>query len=105
MSEGHSVIGHFTPADLLQSLLPGMTPLHCAAISHSVTVKALATSVLPDVGLQTKAGEKLSCVQRLLHAGASLLSQVRPLSPTALLVMITLIYVSCKRDDSVIAEG
>ncbi|XP_056300324.1 NF-kappa-B inhibitor delta isoform X1 [Pseudoliparis swirei] len=53
----------------------GMTPLHCAAISHSVTVKALSSSGLTDVGLQTKAAEKLSCVQMLLTAGAFLLSQ------------------------------
>ncbi|KAM3873383.1 NF-kappa-B inhibitor delta [Diretmus argenteus] len=53
----------------------GMTPLHCAAISHSVTMKALLSSGLGDVGLQPKAGEKLSCLQMLLSAGASLLSQ------------------------------
>ncbi|XP_070691914.1 NF-kappa-B inhibitor delta [Pempheris klunzingeri] len=53
----------------------GMTPLHCAAISHSATMKALSSSVLPDVSLQTKAAEKRSCVQMLLNAGASLLSQ------------------------------
>ncbi|XP_039662375.1 NF-kappa-B inhibitor delta isoform X2 [Perca fluviatilis] len=53
----------------------GMTPLHCAAISHSDTMKALSSSGLADVGLQTKAAEKLSCVQMLLSAGASLLSQ------------------------------
>ncbi|KAM4581228.1 NF-kappa-B inhibitor delta [Odontesthes bonariensis] len=53
----------------------GMTPLHCAAISHSVTVKALSTIGPADVNLQTKADEKLSCVQMLLNAGASLLSQ------------------------------
>ncbi|CAI5662658.1 NF-kappa-B inhibitor delta [Oreochromis niloticus] len=53
----------------------GMTPLHCAAISHSVTVKALSTNGHADVNLQTKAMEKLSCVQMLLGAGASLLSQ------------------------------
>ncbi|XP_070823100.1 NF-kappa-B inhibitor delta [Chaetodon trifascialis] len=53
----------------------GMTPLHCAAISHSATMKALSSSGLVDVSLQTKAVEKLSCVQMLLSAGASLLSQ------------------------------
>ncbi|XP_012718028.2 NF-kappa-B inhibitor delta isoform X1 [Fundulus heteroclitus] len=52
----------------------GMTPLHCAAISHSVTMKASAAAPA-DVGLQAKADEKLSCVQMLLIAGASLLSQ------------------------------
>lgn len=54
-----------------------MTPLHCAAISHSVTVKALSNCEQADVCLRTKAAEKLSCVQMLLSAGASLLSQVQ----------------------------
>lgn len=53
-----------------------MTPLHCAAISHCATMKALSSSGLPDVALQDKAAEKLSCVQKLLSSGASLLSQV-----------------------------
>lgn len=53
-----------------------MTPLHCAAISHSATMKALSSGGLPDVALQGKAAEKLSCVQKLLSSGASLLSQV-----------------------------
>ncbi|XP_035496194.2 NF-kappa-B inhibitor delta isoform X1 [Scophthalmus maximus] len=53
----------------------GMTPLHCAAISHGATMKAFSTSGLTDVSLQTKAAEKLSCVQMLLTAGASLCSQ------------------------------
>ncbi|XP_071325866.1 NF-kappa-B inhibitor delta isoform X2 [Trachinotus anak] len=53
----------------------GMTPLHCAAISHSVTMKALSASGMADIGLQSKAAEKLSCVQMLLNAGATLLSQ------------------------------
>ncbi|MED6280297.1 hypothetical protein CHARACLAT_009266 [Characodon lateralis] len=52
----------------------GMTPLHCAAISHSVTMKA-STAAPEDVSLQAKVDEKLSCVQMLLIAGASLLSQ------------------------------
>uniref|UniRef100_A0A3P8T5Y3 Uncharacterized protein n=1 Tax=Amphiprion percula TaxID=161767 RepID=A0A3P8T5Y3_AMPPE len=52
-----------------------MTPLHCAAISHGVTMKALSATGLADVNLQTKAAEKLSCVQMLLSEGASLLSQ------------------------------
>lgn len=55
----------------------GMTPLHCAAISHSASVKAFPSIGLADVGLQTVADEKLSCVKMLLEAGASLLSQVR----------------------------
>ncbi|PWA33742.1 hypothetical protein CCH79_00007588, partial [Gambusia affinis] len=52
----------------------GMTPLHCAAISHSVTIKA-SSAAPADVSLQAKAEEKLSCVRMLFHAGASLLSQ------------------------------
>ncbi|XP_015232365.1 PREDICTED: NF-kappa-B inhibitor delta [Cyprinodon variegatus] len=52
----------------------GMTPLHCAAISHSVTMKAFMAAPA-DVGLQAKGDEKLSCVQMLIIAGASLLSQ------------------------------
>lgn len=58
-----------------------MTPLHCAAISHSATMKALSSGGLVDVSLQTKAVEKLSCVQMILSAGASLLSQVQHSSP------------------------
>ncbi|KAK5862459.1 hypothetical protein PBY51_017855 [Eleginops maclovinus] len=53
----------------------GMTPLHCAAISHNATMKAFPSIGLADVGLQTMADEKLSCVQMLLQSGASLLSQ------------------------------
>lgn len=39
-------------------------------------MKALSSGGLPDVALQGKAVEKLSCVQKLLSSGASLLSQV-----------------------------
>lgn len=53
-----------------------MTPLHCAAISHSATMKALSSGGLPDVALQGKAAEKLSCVEKLHSNGALLLSQV-----------------------------
>nr|XP_054596326.1 NF-kappa-B inhibitor delta isoform X1 [Nothobranchius furzeri] len=53
----------------------GMTPLHCAAISHSISVKALSASRPADVHLQAKAAEKLSCVQMLLSSGASPSSQ------------------------------
>ncbi|KAK7886662.1 hypothetical protein WMY93_026283 [Mugilogobius chulae] len=49
--------------------------LHCAALSHCVTMKAIYTGGLSDARLQTKAGDKLTCVARLLNAGASLLSQ------------------------------
>lgn len=52
-----------------------MTPLHCAAISHSATMKVLSSGQL-DVSLQGKATDKLTCVQMLLSSGASLLSQV-----------------------------
>ncbi|KAE8288672.1 NF-kappa-B inhibitor delta I-kappa-B-delta [Larimichthys crocea] len=63
------------PPNLEARNFEGMTPLHCAAISHSVTMKALSSSALVDVSHQTKAEEKLSCVQMLLNTGASLLSQ------------------------------
>lgn len=53
-----------------------MTPLHCAAISHSVTMKVLSGSGQLDVSLQGKAADKLTCVEMLLSSGASLLSQV-----------------------------
>lgn len=63
-------------------LTSGMTPLHCAAISHSATVKVLSGSGQLDVALQNKAVDKLTCVQMLLNSGASLLSQVgRPCFP------------------------
>ncbi|XP_029927962.1 LOW QUALITY PROTEIN: NF-kappa-B inhibitor delta-like [Myripristis murdjan] len=52
----------------------GMTPLHCAAISHSLTMKALAASGL-EMSAAEQAVEKLSCLQMLLNAGASLLAQ------------------------------
>ncbi|KAJ8378915.1 hypothetical protein AAFF_G00232800 [Aldrovandia affinis] len=67
----------FELVDLEARNFEGQTPLHCAAISHSGTVKALS-SVLPglgDTGLQAQAEDKLSCVQLLLTYGASLLSQ------------------------------
>ncbi|XP_017557545.1 NF-kappa-B inhibitor delta [Pygocentrus nattereri] len=58
----------------------GLTPLHCAVISHSATMKALAASSssstwLPDSGLQSQAENKLFCLQLLLDAGASPVSQ------------------------------
>ncbi|XP_061676376.1 NF-kappa-B inhibitor delta [Syngnathoides biaculeatus] len=53
----------------------GMTPLHRVAISHSVTMKGLFVSGTANVFLQAKAAEKLSCVQMLVNAGASPLSQ------------------------------
>lgn len=59
-----------------------MTPLHCAAISHSVTIKAFPASGLADLNLQQMAMDKLSCVQMLLNKGASLHSQVQYSSPT-----------------------
>ncbi|XP_019728398.1 NF-kappa-B inhibitor delta [Hippocampus comes] len=62
----------------------GMTPLHCAAISHCVTMKALFACEMVDVNLQAKAAEKLSCVQVLLNAGASPLSQEIKSSKTVL---------------------
>lgn len=54
-----------------------MTPLHCAAISHSVTVKASSTGALADESLQKTAENKLMCVDKLVKEGASLQSQVQ----------------------------
>lgn len=62
-------------------LASGMTPLHCAAISHSVTKKALSASPVADVSLQKMAENKLICVQMLVKEGASLHSQVQYSSP------------------------
>ncbi|KAB5587161.1 hypothetical protein PHYPO_G00009700 [Pangasianodon hypophthalmus] len=59
----------------------GLTPLHCAVISHNATMKALASTSssssawLNDGNLQTQAENKLICLQLLLEAGASPLSQ------------------------------
>uniref|UniRef100_A0A3B3ZMJ3 Uncharacterized protein n=1 Tax=Periophthalmus magnuspinnatus TaxID=409849 RepID=A0A3B3ZMJ3_9GOBI len=49
----------------------GMTPLHCAALSHCTVMKEIYTG-RSDA---TKATDKLACVEMLLNAGASLLSQ------------------------------
>ncbi|KAG7469163.1 hypothetical protein MATL_G00126090 [Megalops atlanticus] len=67
---GHSV-------DLEARNFEGQTPLHCAAISHSSTVKALFSAVpgQGDASLQAQAEDKQACVQLLLQVGASLLSQ------------------------------
>ncbi|XP_077455732.1 NF-kappa-B inhibitor delta [Stigmatopora argus] len=62
----------------------GMTPLHCAAISHSVTMKALFACGMADAKLQADAAEKLSCVEMLLNAGALLFSQEIKSSMTVL---------------------
>ncbi|XP_060937681.1 NF-kappa-B inhibitor delta [Limanda limanda] len=70
-----AVLSSRPAANLEACNFDGMTPLHCAAISHSATMKALSTTGLADVGLQSKAAEKLSCVEMLLGAGASLCSQ------------------------------
>ncbi|XP_076016927.1 NF-kappa-B inhibitor delta isoform X2 [Genypterus blacodes] len=61
--------------NLEASNFEGMRPLHCAAISHSVSMKAFSAGGTTDVDLQAKAEEKLSCVRMLLGAGASLSSQ------------------------------
>ncbi|XP_072317586.1 NF-kappa-B inhibitor delta [Eucyclogobius newberryi] len=63
-----------SPANLEARNFEGMTPLHCAALSHCVTMKAIYAGGLSDARLQT-ATEKLACVNMLLDAGASLLSQ------------------------------
>uniref|UniRef100_A0A3B3SWM1 NFKB inhibitor delta n=1 Tax=Paramormyrops kingsleyae TaxID=1676925 RepID=A0A3B3SWM1_9TELE len=55
----------------------GLTPLHCAAISHSATMKSFFAPMtdLSDSSLHSLAEDKLSCIQLLLSSGASLLSQ------------------------------
>ncbi|XP_014012444.1 NF-kappa-B inhibitor delta [Salmo salar] len=56
----------------------GLTPLHCAAISHSGTLKtlsSLSSTGLGDASLHALAEEKLSWLQMLLNTGASLTSQ------------------------------
>ncbi|MBN3295602.1 IKBD inhibitor, partial [Amia calva] len=63
--------------DLEARNFEGLTPLHCATISHNGTMKALST-LLPgqtNASLQSQAQDKLSCVQLLLSCGASHLSQ------------------------------
>ncbi|XP_035386368.1 NF-kappa-B inhibitor delta [Electrophorus electricus] len=67
----------------------GLTPLHCAVISHGATMKALTASSssaawTPDDELQSQADNKLSCLQMLFSAGASLLSQEIKSNKTAL---------------------
>ncbi|KAF5899965.1 NF-kappa-B inhibitor delta-like, partial [Clarias magur] len=67
--------------DLEARNFEGLTPLHCAVISHNNTMKALASisssssAWLPDGNLHTQAENKLLCLQLLLEAGASPLSQ------------------------------
>ncbi|XP_027016450.2 NF-kappa-B inhibitor delta isoform X1 [Tachysurus fulvidraco] len=67
--------------DLEARNFEGLTPLHCAVISHNATMKALtstsssSTAWLPECDLQSQAKNKLICLQLLLEAGASLLRQ------------------------------
>ncbi|KAJ8332921.1 hypothetical protein SKAU_G00418170 [Synaphobranchus kaupii] len=70
----------FGLVDLEARNFEGQTPLHCAAISHSGTMKALGPTLLglgdPTLqALQAQAEDKLSCLQLLVNCGASLLSQ------------------------------
>ncbi|XP_052003542.1 NF-kappa-B inhibitor delta-like [Xyrauchen texanus] len=58
----------------------GLTPLHCAVISHCGTMKAINASSssstwLADGSLQTQAEDKQMCLRLLINAGASVLSQ------------------------------
>ncbi|XP_046890538.1 NF-kappa-B inhibitor delta isoform X1 [Hypomesus transpacificus] len=62
----------------------GLTPLHCAAISHGATVKALSSAGLADASLNATADDKLSCLQMLLSAGAIITSQEIKSSKTVL---------------------
>ncbi|XP_073703497.1 NF-kappa-B inhibitor delta [Garra rufa] len=66
--------------DLEARNFEGLTPLHCAVISHCATMKAINASSssstwLADGNLQTQAKDKLMCLELLIHAGASVLSQ------------------------------
>ncbi|KAF7708164.1 NF-kappa-B inhibitor delta isoform X2 [Silurus meridionalis] len=75
--------------DLEARNFEGLTPLHCAVISHNATMKALASSSsspawLHDGNLQSQAENKLACLHLLLDAGASLLSQEIKSNKTAL---------------------
>lgn len=62
----------------------GLTPLHCATISHSGTMKALSPVDQVETGLHSVAGDKLFCLQMLLNAGASVISQEIKSSKTVL---------------------
>ncbi|XP_058248610.1 NF-kappa-B inhibitor delta isoform X2 [Hemibagrus wyckioides] len=76
--------------DLEARNFEGLTPLHCAVISHNATIKALSSTSsssaawLHDVNLQSQADNKLICLQLLLEAGASLISQEIKSNKTAL---------------------
>ncbi|XP_016112585.1 NF-kappa-B inhibitor delta-like [Sinocyclocheilus grahami] len=66
--------------DLEARNFEGLTPLHCAVISHCATMKAINASSssstwLADGSLQTQAEDKLMCLRLLINAGASVLSQ------------------------------
>ncbi|TSL40946.1 NF-kappa-B inhibitor delta [Bagarius yarrelli] len=68
--------------DLEARNFEGLTPLHCAVISHNATMKAPASTLsslssawLTDGNLQSQVENKRICLQLLLEAGASLLSQ------------------------------
>ncbi|XP_018953695.1 NF-kappa-B inhibitor delta-like isoform X1 [Cyprinus carpio] len=66
--------------DLEARNFEGLTPLHCAVISHCTTMKAINASPssstwLADGSLQTQAEDKLMCLRLLINAGASVLSQ------------------------------
>ncbi|XP_061110367.1 NF-kappa-B inhibitor delta [Conger conger] len=76
----------FGLVDLEARNFEGQTPLHCAAISHSGTVKALGSGqpAMGDSILLTPAEDKLSCLQLLISYGASLLSQDIKSNKTAL---------------------
>ncbi|TRY94728.1 hypothetical protein DNTS_021616 [Danionella cerebrum] len=66
--------------DLEARNFEGLTSLHCAVISHSSTMKTMnsssASTWLNGGILQTQAEEKLLCLQLLINAGASLLTQI-----------------------------
>ncbi|KAG1947604.1 NF-kappa-B inhibitor delta [Pimephales promelas] len=66
--------------DLEARNFEGLTPLHCAVISHCATIKAIHASSssstwLVDGALESQAEDKLMCLRLLINAGASVLSQ------------------------------
>ncbi|XP_057196097.1 NF-kappa-B inhibitor delta isoform X1 [Triplophysa rosa] len=60
--------------DLEARNFEGLTPLHCAVISHCGTTKAI-NAWLADGSLHSQAEDKLMCLRFLINAGASILSQ------------------------------
>ncbi|CAM4700547.1 unnamed protein product [Leuciscus chuanchicus] len=63
------------PVDLEARNFEGLTPLHCAVISHCATMKAINASSSSSTWLVDGGQTQLMCLQLLINAGASVLSQ------------------------------